>query len=92
LLTVPNLQAKVEAQLRGLGCGFLPEPLARPLIASGHLVAVRLQGPASKSRYCYAWRAASRRSSSGLALKWWLERLHSPATRRALLERHGTFR
>ena len=92
VLTVPDLQAKVEVQLRGLGCGFLPEPLARPLIASGHLVAVRLQRPASKSRYCYAWRAASRRSSSGLALKWWLERLHSPATRRALLERHATFR
>jgi DNA-binding transcriptional LysR family regulator len=91
VLTVPSLQAKVEAQLRGLGCGFLPEPLVRSLIASGRLVAVRLQRPASKGRFCYAWRAASRRASSGLALKWWLERLKSPATRRALLEGHGAF-
>jgi DNA-binding transcriptional LysR family regulator len=89
VLTVPSLQAKLEAQLRGIGCGFLPEPLARPLIASGQLVAVRLQRPGSKARFCYAWRAASRRASSGLALKWWLDRLKSPATRRALLERHG---
>jgi DNA-binding transcriptional LysR family regulator len=88
VLTVPSLPAKVEAQLRGLGCGFLPEPLARPLIAAGRLVAVRLQRPASKARLCYAWRATSRRSSDGLALKWWLDRLKSPATRRALLERH----
>jgi len=89
VLTVPNLQAKVEAQLRGLGGGFLPEPLVRSLMASGELVAVRLQRPVSKGRFCYAWRAASRRAGSGLALKWWLERLKSPATRLALLERHG---
>jgi DNA-binding transcriptional LysR family regulator len=89
VLTVPSLQAKVDAQLRGLGYGYLPEPLARPLIAAGRLVAVHLQRPVSKARFCYAWRAASRRAGSGLALKWWLERLKSPATRRALLEHHG---
>ena len=87
VLTVPSLQTKLEAQLRGLGCGLLPEPMARPLIAAGHLVAVRLQRPISKTRYCYAWRAGSRRANSGLALKWWLGRLRSPATRIALLER-----
>jgi DNA-binding transcriptional LysR family regulator len=87
VLTVPSLQAKLEAQLRGLGCGFLPEPMARPLIASGDLVAVRLQRPMSRARFCYAWRAASRRANSGLALKWWLGRLRNAATRRALLER-----
>jgi DNA-binding transcriptional LysR family regulator len=88
VLDVPSLQAKVEAQLLGLGYGFLPEPLARPLIASGRLVAVRLQRPLPKVRLCYAWRATSRRASIGLALTWWLDRLKSPATRRALLERH----
>ncbi|HEX4599231.1 MAG TPA: LysR substrate-binding domain-containing protein [Burkholderiaceae bacterium] len=88
VLTVPNLEAKLEAQLRGLGCGLLPEPMARPLIASGHLVAVRLQRPTSKTRFCYAWRASSRRATSGMALKWWLSRLRTAATRRALLERY----
>jgi len=88
VLTVPNLQAKLEAQLRGLGYGFLPEAMARPLIASGHLIAVRLQRPLSRARLCYAWRAASRRAISGLALKWWLGRLRNPATRVALLQRY----
>ncbi|HEY4040159.1 MAG TPA: LysR substrate-binding domain-containing protein, partial [Burkholderiaceae bacterium] len=88
VLTVPNLEAKLEAQLRGMGCGLLPEPMARPLIASGHLVAVRLQRPTSKMRFCYAWRASSRRATGGMALKWWLSRLRAPATRRALLERY----
>lgn len=91
VLTVPSLHAKLEAQLRGLGCGLLPEPLARPLVESGQLVAVRLQRPIAKTRFCYAWRAASRRADIGLALKWWLGRLRSPATRRALLE-HYDFR
>jgi DNA-binding transcriptional LysR family regulator len=86
VLTVPNLQAQLEAQLRGLGCGLLPESVARPLIASGALVAIRLQRPPAKGRLCYAWRAASRRATRGLALKWWLGRLRNPATRRALLE------
>jgi DNA-binding transcriptional LysR family regulator len=90
VLTVPSLRAKLEAQLRGLGCGFLPEPMARPFIASGDLVAVRLQRPPSKARFCYAWRAASRRDISGLALNGWLARLRSPATRRALLERYDS--
>ena len=30
VLTVASTAAKLAAQIRGLGCGFLPEPLARP--------------------------------------------------------------
>ena len=40
----------------------------------------------------YAWRAGvgskGKRAPLGLALQWWLNQLESPATRRALLERH----
>lgn len=89
VLTVPDLRTKLDAQLRGLGCGYLPAPLARPLIDAGHLVAVRVQRISPRAHLCYAWRGASRRAGTGLALKWWLERLKSPATRRALLHRHG---
>jgi DNA-binding transcriptional LysR family regulator len=46
VLTVASLPGKLEAQLRGLGCGFLPEPLARPHIQAGRLVVLRLQRPA----------------------------------------------
>ena len=35
VLTVPSLVAKLEAQIRGLGCGRLPEPLLRAHVAAG---------------------------------------------------------
>src|SRR6478609_4642078 len=38
VLTVPTMHAKVEAQLRGLGGGFVPEPMARPHVTSGRFV------------------------------------------------------
>lgn len=89
VLTVSSMQEKLEAQLRGLGCGFLPEPLARPHLETGRLVACRLQRPEPAARLGYAWRASSRRAASGMALRWWLGQLRSPATRAALLERHA---
>lgn len=86
VLTVPHMQAKLEAQLRGLGVGFLPEPLARPHLASGQLVERTVQRPNRIARASYAWREASAR---GRALRWWLQQMDSPATRQALLERHA---
>ena len=93
VLTVATMQAKIEAQIRCMGCGFLPEPLAREHLAAGRLVVKPVQRPAPEVRMGYAWRAApahgSRRGSIGQALKWWLGQLESPATRLALLERHS---
>ena len=86
VLTVPHMQAKLEAQLRGLGAGFLPEPLARSHLAAGRLVSLAVQRPNRVTRASYAWREAS---ASGRALRWWLQQLESPATRTALLERHA---
>jgi DNA-binding transcriptional LysR family regulator len=92
VLTVSSMQAKVEAQLRCLGCGFLPEPLARPHIRNGVLVVKRLRRGDPRAQMGYAWRADAlgdpRKAPQGLALRWWLSQLESPATRQALLERH----
>ena len=87
VLTVANMQEKLAAQLRGLGCGFLPEPMARPHVAAGDLVCCRVQRPERAARLGYAWRAAARRSTPGHALRWWLAQLRGPTTRLALLER-----
>jgi len=39
----------------------------------------------------YAWCASGgRKASVGHALRWWLDQLERPATRRALLERHAS--
>ncbi|WHZ11224.1 MAG: Transcriptional regulator, LysR family [Burkholderiaceae bacterium] len=86
VLTVPTIQAKLHAQLRGLGAGFLPEPLARPYVEAGHLVVRQIERPARVARLSYAWCTAPA-ARPGRALQWWLQQLESPATRGALLER-----
>jgi DNA-binding transcriptional LysR family regulator len=86
VLTVPSMVAKLEAQIRGLGCGRLPEPLLRAHVAAGRLVVKRTEGPPSKIDLHYAWRGGP---GMGRALAWWLQQLESPVTRQALLEQHA---
>jgi len=86
VLTVPSLVAKLEAQIRGLGCGRLPEPLLRAHVAAGRLVVKRTEGMPSTVDLQYAWRAGP---GMGRALAWWLQQLDSPVTRQALLEQHA---
>ena len=83
VLTVPTMQAKVEAQLRGLGGGFVPEPIARPHVKAGRLVIRQVERAARTARMHYAWR--SPRLGPGRALQWWLQQLESRTTRDALL-------
>ena len=83
VLTVPTMRAKLDAQLRGLGGGFIPEPMARPYVETGRLVSKRVERSARVIRPSYAWRSSP---APGRALQWWLQQLKSPATRRALLE------
>ncbi|WP_309683742.1 LysR family transcriptional regulator [Polaromonas sp.] len=86
VLTVPGMPEKLDAQLRGLGGGFLPEYLARPHIASGRLVEKQMQRAARLVPLRYAWRR-SEHGAEGRALQWWLKQLDRPATRKALMER-----
>jgi DNA-binding transcriptional LysR family regulator len=92
VFTVGSMQAKLEAQLRCLGCGFLPEPIARDHIRAGRLVVKAVQRETHGARLHYAWRGTAapdpKKPPQGLALGWWLQQLDSEATRRALLERH----
>jgi DNA-binding transcriptional LysR family regulator len=89
VLTVASMRAKLEALLRGLGSGFVPEPLARAQIEAGRLVQKETARKAPVARLHYAWRAERSALGLGRALQWWLGQLESPTTRRALLERHG---
>jgi DNA-binding transcriptional LysR family regulator len=99
VFTVPSMPAKLQAQLRGLGAGFLPEPLARPYLDAGRLVALSVERPPRITSVGYAWRRAGMHAATavpepaghdahprtGRALQWWLKQLRSPATRAALL-------
>ncbi|WP_374665719.1 LysR family transcriptional regulator [Ramlibacter sp.] len=88
VLTVHSMRAKLDALIRGLGSGFLPEPLARPYLETGRLVSRRVQRQSTQSvRLLYAWREVGP-LGPGRALQWWLAQLESAATRTALLERH----
>ena len=88
VFTVPSMQHKLEAQLRGLGAGFLPLPLAQPYINAGRLVVVRTEQPDRRIQVAYAWRAPRGKAGTGRALGWWLEHLKHPQTREALLNNH----
>jgi DNA-binding transcriptional LysR family regulator len=86
VLTLPSMSAKLEAQLRGLGCGYLPEAMVRPCAEGGRLVVKAVEGPARTVRTHYAWRQGN--TPPGMALTWWLHQLASPTTRAALLDLH----
>ena len=86
IFTVPGMQEKLDAQLRGLGGGFLPEYLARPHIAAGRLVEKQMQRATRVVPLRYAWRCLPA-GTEGRALQWWLAQLANPATRQALLDR-----
>jgi DNA-binding transcriptional LysR family regulator len=84
VLTVPTMRAKFDAQLRGLGAGFVPLAMAQPYLDSGRLVAKETRRSARVARISAAWRSAA----PGRALQWWLGQFASAATRQALLEQH----
>ena len=86
IFTVPGMKEKLDAQLRGIGGGFLPEYLARQHVSTGRLVEKKMQRASRLVPMSYAWRRPEG-DREGPALKWWLEQLNSPATRKALLDR-----
>jgi DNA-binding transcriptional LysR family regulator len=86
VFTVPNMAAKLEAQLRGIGSGFLPECLALPYLQTGRLVEKRVERAERLVHVCYAWRETPT-AVRGNALKWWLAQLGSAKTRAALLSK-----
>lgn len=88
VFTVATMQDKLEAQLRGLGAGNLPECMAAPYIASGRLVAKKVERSVRTTHLSYAWRG-SKSATQGKALKWWLKQLESPTTKSALLHQFG---
>ncbi len=80
-LSVPSLDAKLAAQLAGLGCGHLPRSMAAPHFASGALIEKQTQDAKPEVSAQIAWRSSAR----GKCLKWFLQRLADPAVQHSLL-------
>ncbi len=68
-LTVPDLEAKLAAQVAGLGCGFLPASIAAFDIAAGRLVIKAIDTPGRPTRVSAAWKTVR----PGNALAWWID-------------------
>ena len=87
VFTVATMSDKLNAQLRGLGAGFVPEGMAHTYIETGRLVVRQVERPQRVVRVNYAWRTVAK-TGHGRALAWWLAQLESATTRAALLARH----
>jgi DNA-binding transcriptional LysR family regulator len=79
-IAVPDEASKLEAIRLGLGCGFLPEAVARPRVRRGELKLLKVQTPHPPSDSAIAWRTGE----DGRALRWWVQRLASPGFGRRL--------
>jgi DNA-binding transcriptional LysR family regulator len=87
VLTVSTMPDKLDAQLRGLGCGFVPHCIAAPYIETGRLIAKTTERMPRTPKVNYAWHKPER-GDLGKALLWWLKQLSSASTQEALLHRH----
>lgn len=70
-IAVPDEASKLEAIRMGLGCGFLPEPVARQRVRKGELRLLKVQTPHPPSDSAIAWRAGEENRAS----RWWVQRL-----------------
>jgi DNA-binding transcriptional LysR family regulator len=81
VLTVPDMEKKVAAQVAGLGVGFLPVHLARAHLGAGRLVRKLVAEERAPTPLFNAWRTSHR----GKALAWLLKRFDEPALGESLL-------
>src|SRR5471032_1851286 len=72
-LSVHDFNAKVQAQVAGLGCGYLPRYLAAPYLADGSLVERHLDCETRRDQAFLAWN----KNSTGNAALWWREHLQA---------------
>ena len=84
VLTVPSLEAKIAAQIAGLGCGYLPRFTAMVEVGARRLVIREVEERNLEESAGYAWRAGE----IGRALRWFVKRLDDPQVRAALLGPH----
>ncbi|HEX4879226.1 MAG TPA: LysR substrate-binding domain-containing protein [Limnobacter sp.] len=71
VLTVPNLSAKVKAQVAGLGCGWLPWHMIQDELQQGWLVVKDTEEPMRRTPLC----VARPRASTGKAMDWWSQHM-----------------
>lgn len=75
-IRVNHVEAKIAAQVLGLGIGFIPRHLAQPYLSQGLLVAKTVAMPRPAQTMYIAWR----KNRGGNAMQWFLQRLCQTGT------------
>lgn len=73
MIRVDSMQAKIEAQMLGLGIGFVPRHLAQPWLDSGALVEKACSLPRPNQTTFMAWH----KGAEGKAMKWFQQALEA---------------
>ncbi len=73
VLTVTDMRSKLQAQIQGLGVGYLPQQIAEYHANSGQLVIKQVAETKPSIPLHFAWRT-TRRSEMGKAQQWLLKR------------------
>jgi DNA-binding transcriptional LysR family regulator len=77
VLTLPTLDHKIAALMRGLGCGYVPRSLISTQLESGTLVLKATSEPVRRGMSYYQWNA----EAEGNAMRWFLHQLADPVVR-----------
>lgn len=81
VLTVPDMESKIEAQIKKLGVGYVPAHLIESDMAEKKLIVKKVENEINRREVVIAWRS----DHQGKALKWFIEKLKNPDLRRSLL-------
>lgn len=82
VLTVPDMQAKLEAQCQGLGVGYLPSWWAATAVADGRLLVKTVADTPAQAPLHVAWS----NDHQGKALKWFVKMFKKPQILQALVD------
>jgi len=74
ILTVPDMQTKLQAQISGVAIGYLPRPLAQSAAARGQLLVKQVSEPKPVAPTFIAWRQ-QRPAEMDKAMQWLLKQL-----------------
>ncbi|MFC0173044.1 LysR substrate-binding domain-containing protein [Vibrio comitans] len=73
-ITVPSISKKIEAQLQGLGVGYLPVHRIQQELQIGQLIALEVEHVDQREREIHlAWN----KNNKGKALAWFVKKIQS---------------
>lgn len=82
-ISVPNLNAKIKAQLAGIGVGFMPESIARYYQTKSELIIKDVSDLNLSPEYSMIWES----SNQGKAINWFISNIKKASWSKRLLRK-----